>query len=123
EQTPEGVTRGLVNFSALDRPSSPTRIRLRSTVVWVQHDGDSRKAPAATIAYTHGGQLYRVRARSVVMAGGSWTTKRIVKDLPSAHREAYNQFYRSPALMANVALRHWRFLEKLGITGCRWLEG
>lgn len=123
EQTPEGVTRGLVNFSALDRPSSPTRIRLRSTVVWVKHDGDPRKAPAATIAYTHGGQLYRVRARSVVMAGGSWTTKRIVKDLPAAHREAYQQFYRSPALMANVALRNWRFLEKLGITGCRWFEG
>jgi spermidine dehydrogenase len=46
-----------------------------------------------------------------------------VKDLPAAHREAYQQFYRSPALMANVALRHWRFLEKLGITGCRWFEG
>jgi spermidine dehydrogenase len=123
EQTPEGVTRGLVDFSALDRANSPTRIRLRSTVVWAQHDGDPRKAPAVTIAYTQAGKVYRVRARTVVMAGGSWTTKRIVKDLPSAHREAYQQFYRSPALMANVALRNWRFLEKLGITGCRWFEG
>src|SRR5207244_2725166 len=30
---------------------------------------------------------------------------------------------RSPAMIANVAVRSWRFLEKLGITGCRWFEG
>lgn len=38
--------------------------------------------------------LYKVRARSVVMAGGCWTTKRIVHDLPTSHRETYAQFYR-----------------------------
>jgi spermidine dehydrogenase len=57
------------------------------------------------------------------MAGGSWTTKHVVRDLPAAHREAYAQFYRSPAMIANVAVRNWRFLAKLGITGCRWFEG
>ncbi|MGE5207467.1 MAG: NAD(P)/FAD-dependent oxidoreductase, partial [Chlamydiota bacterium] len=31
--------------------------------------------------------------------------------------------YRSPAMMANVAVRNWKFLAKLGITGCRWFEG
>jgi spermidine dehydrogenase len=25
--------------------------------------------------------------------------------------------------MANVALRNWRFLAKLGVTGCRWIGG
>jgi spermidine dehydrogenase len=25
--------------------------------------------------------------------------------------------------MANVAVRNWRFLYKLGVTGCRWFEG
>ena len=57
------------------------------------------------------------------MAGGSWTTRHIVRDLPAAHRDAYAQFYRSPAMMINVAVRNWRFLEKLGISGCRWFEG
>jgi len=46
-----------------------------------------------------------------------------VRDLPAAHREAYAQFYRSPCLMANVAVRNWRFLYNLGMTGCRWFEG
>jgi spermidine dehydrogenase len=57
------------------------------------------------------------------MAGGSWTTKHIVKDLPEGHRKAYAQFYRSPCMMANVAVRNWRFLYKMGMTGCRWFEG
>jgi spermidine dehydrogenase len=73
--------------------------------------------------YLKDGKLYRLKARSVVMAGGSWTTKHIVKDLPDTHRQAYAQFYRSPCLMANVALRNWRFLYKMGMTGCRWFEG
>jgi len=57
------------------------------------------------------------------MAGGSWTTKHIVHDLPASHREAYAQFYRSPCLMANVAVRNWRFLYKMGLSGCRWFGG
>jgi spermidine dehydrogenase len=121
--TVEGVCRGAINFEALDRAGSPARIRLGSTVVWVRHDGDPAKSPALTVAYTRDGVLHRLKARSVVMAGGSWTAKHIVRDLPGAQREAFAQFYRSPAMIANVAVRHWRFLEKLGITGCRWFEG
>lgn len=123
DDTVEGICRGMVNFGILDRVGSPTRIRLSSTVVWVQHDGDPDKSATVTVVYTRGAKVYRVKARSVVMAGGSWTTKHIVRDLPAAQREAYGQFYRSPAMMANVALRNWKFLAKLGITGCRWFEG
>jgi spermidine dehydrogenase len=119
----EDVCRGAVNFGILDRQGSPTRIRLNSTVVWVQHDGKPGKSQTVTVAYARAGKLYRVKARSVVMAGGSWTTKNIVRDLPAEQREAYGQFYRSPAMMANVAVRNWKFLAKLGITGCRWFEG
>jgi spermidine dehydrogenase len=57
------------------------------------------------------------------MAGGSWTTKHIVRDLPSQHRAAHAQFYRSPSLMVNAAVRNWRFLYKMGISGCPWFDG
>ncbi|HEY6937004.1 MAG TPA: NAD(P)/FAD-dependent oxidoreductase, partial [Terriglobales bacterium] len=119
----EDVCRGAVNFGILDRQGSATRVRLNATVVWVQHDGEPEKSQTVTVAYTRGTKVYRVKARSVVMAGGSWTTKNVVRDLGSAQREAYGKFYRSPAMMANVALRNWKFLAKLGITGCRWFEG
>lgn len=121
--TLEGVCRGAVNFPALDRSGSATRIRLSSTAIFVKHDGDPAQAGTVTVAYTRDGKVYRAKARSVVMAGGSWTTKRIVRDLPTAQTDAYAQFYRSPAMMVNVAVRNWRFLEKLGITGARWFEG
>jgi spermidine dehydrogenase len=125
--TLENLCHNSVNFSTFDRPTSPTRIRLGSTAVWVRHEGDPEKSEFVNVLYTQrdaqGDKVYLLRARSVVMAGGSWTTKHIVRDLPARHREAYAQFYRSPCLMANVAVRNWRFLYKLGITGCRWFEG
>lgn len=119
----DSVCRAKINFAALDRPGSRTRIRLSSTAVWIEHDGDPTKAGSVTILYTRGGKTYRVKARSAVMAGGCWTTKHIVRDLPSTHKDAYEQFYRSPCMMANVALRNWRFLYKMGICGGEWFEG
>jgi spermidine dehydrogenase len=119
----EEVCRGQVDFSALDQPASAARVRLSSTAVWVQHDSDPAKSEFVSIIYSQGNKLWRVKARTVVMAGGSWTTKHIVGDLPAAQRDAYSQFYRSPCLMANVALRNWRFLYNMGISGFRWFEG
>jgi spermidine dehydrogenase len=117
------VCNGRVNFAVLDQPGAAARVRLGATAVWVQHDGDPAKAEFVSIIYAQGKQLYRVKARTAVMAGGCWTTKHIVRDLPAAQRDAYAQFYRSPCMMANVALRNWRFLYKMGISGCRWFDG
>ena len=119
----EGVCRGAVNFAALDRAGAPARIRLGSTVVQVKHDGDPAKAQLVDVVYAREGKVFRVKARSVVMAGGSWTTRHIVRDLPQDRKTAYAEFYRSPCLMANVAVRNWRFLYKMGLTGCQWFEG
>ena len=123
ERTLEDVCRNSVNFAALDRAGAAARIRLDSTAVWLKHDGEPEKSESVTVVYTRGGKTYRLKARSVVMAGGSWTTKHIVRDLPDDRREAYSQFHRSPCMLANVAVRNWRFLYKMGISGCQWFEG
>jgi len=122
-RTVDAVWRNRVHFAALDRAGQPTRIRLNATVLRVEHAGDPATAPNVVVTYVKGGRLFKVRARAVVMAGGSWTTKHVVRDLASSHRDAYAQFYRSPCLMANVAVRNWRFLYKMGMSGCRWFEG
>jgi spermidine dehydrogenase len=122
-RTVEAVWRNRVHFAALDRRDNATRIRLEATVLRVEHAGEPSRAPHVNVVYAKDGRLHRVRARNVVMAGGSWTTKHIVSDLPRSHRDAYAQFYRSPCLMANVAVRNWRFLYDMGISGCRWFEG
>ncbi len=123
EATVEGVTRNNVNFAVFDRPESRARLRLNATALSVSHEGHPQRAESLQIVYSQNGQLFRVRARSAVMAGGSWTTKHIVRDLSAAHKYAYAQFFRSPCVMANIALRHWKFLAKLGVTGCRWIGG
>ena len=120
DATVDGVSLGKINFAVLDAEDSPSKIRLGATAIAVQHDGTSEKSQFVSVVYAVGGKLFRVRARSIVMAGGSWTAKHIIRDLPQSHREAYSQFFRSPCMMANIALRNWRFLAKLGITGCRW---
>lgn len=117
------ICRASVQFGALDQPGSATRIRLRSTVISVQHIGPPERAEAVDVVYERGSKLYRVRARAVILAGGSWTTKHIVRDLPRGSREAYAQFHRAPCLMANVAVRNFRFLDRLGLTECQWFEG
>ena len=124
----EDVCRNAVNFAALDRAGAAARIRLDSTAVWVKHGNAGHKDEPAksefvTVAYARGGKAYRLRARSVVMAGGSWTTRHIVRDLTADRVAAYAQFYRTPCMMANVAVRNWRFLYKMGISGCQWFEG
>jgi spermidine dehydrogenase len=119
----DDVTRGSIKFAALDVAGAPARMRLSSTALSVRHDGDPAKAATLSIAYLKDGKIFRVKARSAVIAGGSWTAKHILKDLPEAQRKAYAQFYRSPCMMANVAVRNWRFLQKMGVTGCRWFEG
>jgi len=121
--TVEAVWKSRVNFAALDRGGQHTRIRLNATVVRVEHAGNPGSAPHVVVTYAKGKQLFRVKARAVVMAGGSWTSKHIVRDLPASHRDAYAQFYRSPCLMANVAVRNWRFLYRMGMSGCRWFGG
>jgi spermidine dehydrogenase len=121
--TVDAVSRNSVKLDALDAPGTSARMRLSATALSIHHEGDPAKAELLSVTYATGGKVYRVKARSAVMAGGSWTAKHIVNDLPETHRQAYAQFYRSPCLMANVAVRNWRFLHKMGITGCRWFEG
>ena len=118
ESTQRDVCRSPVNFAALDRPGQTCRIRSSCTVLSVRQE-----ASGVTILYGRSNKLYRLKAHTAIMAGGSWTTRRLIPDLPATHRDAYAQFHRAPCLVANVALRNWRFLYKMGISEAQWFEG
>jgi len=122
-RTMEDVWKNSVNFAALDRPNQRFRIRLDSTVVRVEHIGEPSKAGFVSVIYSNNGRLYRVKAKTVVMAGGGWITKHIVRDLDETRHNSYEQFNYSPYMVANVAVRNWRFLYKLGISSATWFEG
>ena len=114
----EPVVAGRLDFGALDRPDQPTRMRLETTVIDLHHDGDE-----VLVTYVRHGQARAVRARSVVMATGGWVARNVVSDMPEPIREAYSQFHHAPVLVVNVALRNWRFLDKLGFAAARWYDG
>lgn len=117
------VLRGPINWQALDRPGQPVRLRLEATVARIQHQGKPETAKQVDVVYSKGGKLFRVKARAVVMASGGWINKHILRDLPEAQAAAYQQFYHAPILTVNVAVRNWRFMERLGIAAAQWFSG
>lgn len=116
----EGIITGRIRFDRLDNPRRPFRMRLSSTVLRLAHEGSSEQADFVKLIYAKNRQLYSIRAKAVVMATGSWITKYVVADLPAGHREAMQEFLHTSILVANVAIRQWRFLCELGFTAFRW---
>jgi spermidine dehydrogenase len=119
----EDILNGAVRFGALDREGNKVRIRNGASVVRVEHVNGAKGSKYVLVTYLKDGQLLSVKARGVVMAGGSFTARHIVRDLPEEYRNAYESFYFAPMLVVNVALKNWRFLYELGLTACRWFEG
>jgi spermidine dehydrogenase len=111
-----------IDFAALDRPQH-TRIRLNATVVSVRHDGTPQTAGAVDVVYAVDGGLKRIKAKAAIVAAGGWVTRHIVRDMPDEYRTAYAQFHHGPILVANVAVRNWQSMAKLGITAAHWFDG
>ena len=119
----EDILYNPINFDALDRPSNPISIRLNSTAIDISHEGPADSAKYVNISYHQKGVVRRIKAKTVVSAIGGWVGRHIIKDLPPTMTKAYQEFHHSPILVVNIALRNWRFLDKLGISSARWFEG
>lgn len=117
------VLYGPVQWGELDRAGAPVRMRLSSLVVDIRHDGPPESAKRVFVTYLKDGELKRVTAKKVIVAGQQHLNKRVIADLPPAFRAAMDAFHHSPILTLNVALTNWKFLEKLGVTAVRWFEG
>lgn len=117
------VLNNRIDFERLDRPNQPVRMRLSSTAAGVMHDGNPESAAAVSVIYYRGGRLHRVRGRHVIMASGQWVNRLVCQDLPPDYLQAMGTFHHAPMHTINVALRNWKFLEKLGAAAVRWFEG
>jgi spermidine dehydrogenase len=111
------------NFALFDRPGQAVRVRLAATAVRVEHDGPPESAGQVFVTYVKDGELRRIAAKAVVMAGGGWVNRRVVRDMAEPIANAYAGFNYGPIMTANIALRNWRFMDKLGIIAARWFEG
>ena len=114
----EDITYNKINFSALDKLGQSTRIRLNSTAVDVYEANDHVK-----IVYYRNGKSESIIAKSVVLAAPGFMAKNVVSKMPQNIYQNYNRFHHGPALVVNVALNNWNFLEKLGFSAGRWYDG
>jgi spermidine dehydrogenase len=112
-----------VQWDQLDRPNQPVRMRLSSTVIEVVHADHSDSPKGVTITYAKGKKLYRVHAKAAICAGPQQVNRHICRDIPHTYREAMQTFHHAPMLTVNVAVRNWKFMERLGIASARWFEG
>lgn len=112
-----------VNFEQLDNPNHPVRMRLSSTVAGVMHNGNPDSAKDVSVIYYRDGKLHKAKAKHVVMASGQWVNRNVCKDISPEHLEAMGTFHHAPMHTINVALRNWKFMEKMGAASIRWFEG
>ena len=116
----EDAVAARLDYSRLDRPSSPVRIRLSSIVVRARNVGDPQNADAVEIAYTRAGKtsgkVFWVRARSCVLACYNVMIPFLCPDLPQPQKAALQYAVKVPLIYASIALKNWTPFKSLGIS-------
>jgi spermidine dehydrogenase len=110
----EDVVTARIDYARLDRPQSPVRVRLGSTVVRARNVGDASSS-SVDIAYFRGGDVYTVRARACVLACWNMMIPYLCPELPQKQKEALHYLVKTPLIYANVALRNWTAFKALGV--------
>ena len=113
--TMEDVITARFDYSRLDLPDAPVRIRLNSTVVDVAHNGDSATAGEVLIKYVRDGRAYRVSAASTVLACYHSAIPYLCSELPAAQRTALAHSLKAPLIYTSVLVRNWTAFARLGI--------
>ncbi|MDO9322753.1 MAG: NAD(P)-binding protein [Pseudomonas sp.] len=98
------------DYGKLDLAGAPVRLRLNSTAVSVQN-----RAGGVDVGYSTAGQLHRVRGKHCVLACYNMMIPYLLRDLPVAQAQALSQNVKLPLVYANVLIRNWQSLVKLGV--------
>jgi spermidine dehydrogenase len=116
KQTMETIVQAPMSYERLDEAKSDVRIRLRSTVVRAEHDGDPRHAEMVRIAYRRDGKIHGVRGRHVVLACYNALIPSLVPELPARQKDALAYSVKVPMMYNNVLIRRWTAFQKLGVS-------
>jgi spermidine dehydrogenase len=113
--TMDDVVTARVDYDQLDRASSTVKIRLNSTVVRVQHDQPGATPGGVDVVYMHNGKLYRVWARTAVLACWHSAIPYLCPDLPAPQKAALAYAVKVPLVYTNVFIRQWTAFQRLGV--------
>lgn len=109
--TMEDLVTARADYSLLDEPGIPTRIRLNSTAVGVAHTPDQKYVD---VTYVNDGRVYRVRSKHVVLACYNSIIPHICDELPEKQVEAIQFASKVPFVIGNFAIRNWNAFAEAG---------
>jgi len=125
-QTMATIVQTKVDYSQLDQPNAPVRIRLSSPVVRVLHDGvpplaaypetNASTESLVRIAYLQQEQVRAVRARNCIMACYNQLIPFLMPEIPEVQKDALLYPVKVPMMYTNVLLRRWTAFQKLGVS-------
>lgn len=117
------------DYSTLDRPGQPVRVRLGSTVVRARHlgptprlfDPDHREVEVTYVAAD--GKAHKVKAKDVIMAGNNNMIPYICPEIAEEQKVALHKAVRAINIIVNVLLRDWTPFQKLGVNSVAFPKG
>lgn len=115
--TMEDIVTARFDYDKLDSEDAAVRLRLNSTVIHIENDGEPETAKQVSVSYVQGGRAARVQARHCVLACYNAAIPSMCPELPAAQREALALQVKTPILYTTVALRNWHAWKNLGIGG------
>ncbi len=113
-KTMDDIVMAPFDYSQLDQPGQPVRIRLNSTVVNLHHKGGNLDGDLS-ITYVTGNSAREVSAAQVIWAGYHAMLPHICPDIPEPQRVAQSHCIRAPLVYTSVLVRNWASLAELGI--------
>jgi spermidine dehydrogenase len=114
-QTMDDVVTARADYTRLDLPGAPVRIRLNSTAVRAKHSGAPDSAKSVEVAYVREGKLQSVQAKSCVLACYNMMIPYLCPELPEKQQNALHLGVKVPYLYTHVAIQNWAVFQKLGI--------
>ena len=114
-RTAEDIVMARVAYDKLDRPGSPVRLRLSSTVVRAANVGASGTR-GVEVTYIRSGKSYTVRAKNCVLACYNMMIPYLCPELPADQKAALHELVKTPLVYTSVALRNWESFQKLGVS-------
>ena len=114
--TMDTIVQARPDYVKLDADGSSMRVRLSSTVVRVQHDGEAGRARAVRIAYLRDGKLHAVRGANVILACNNALIPALMPELPARQKEALAYPAKVPMMYNNVLIRRWTSFATLGVS-------
>ncbi len=117
--TAQDIVTAKADYSQLDRPGNPVRIRLSSIVVRARNQGDPAASKGVDVAYVRGDKVYAVQAKDCVLASYNMMIPYLCPELPEPQKAALHDLVKTPLVYTSVALRNWTAFQKLGISGVR----